>query len=40
MLSNSCLNCRKNTESKNPKVAKKPPRKTQKNNGFIKMCNV
>ena len=30
MLSNSCLNCRKNTESKNPKVAKKPQEKPRR----------
>ena len=32
-----CLKCRKNTESKSKKVAKK---KTRKNNAFIKMCCV
>ena len=31
-----CLKCRKNTEGKNPKVA----RKKRKNNAFIKMCSV
>ena len=36
MLS-SCLNCRKNTESKNLKVART---KKRKNNAFIKMCSV
>ena len=37
MLSYYCLKCRKNTESKTPKVAKT---KKQKNNAFIKMCSV
>ena len=31
-----CLKCRKNTENKNPKVA----RTKNRNNGFIKMCKV
>ena len=31
-----CLKYRKNTESKNPKVVKKKPRK---NNAFIKLCD-
>ena len=32
-----CLKCRKNTESKNPKVART---KKRKNNTFIKMCSM
>ena len=31
-----CLKCRKNAESKNPKVV----RKKRKNNAFIKICCV
>ena len=37
MLSYYCLKCRKNTESKNPKV---PKTKKRKNNAFIKMCSL
>ena len=32
-----CLKCRRNTKSKNPKVART---KKQKNNAFIKICSV
>ena len=33
-----CLKCRKNTESKNPKVA--ATKKNRKKSSFIKMCSV
>ena len=32
-----CLKCRKNTENKNPKVART---KKRKNNAFIKTCSM
>ena len=35
-----CLKCRKNTEIKNPKFAKKKKKKKWKDNYFIEICSV